>query len=213
MPVFDFRLQCIGLPASEFAPALLRCLTAAPMQSRLIQEIYEDDGRGLIRDFLLTEYSVDAFVLELIHDRKTDAVVNFQLYQKQSKAGLLCRQRPWPSGQPYRLIGENIPWYTLRAGESQAGALLHVFVHEVEQCGMNGYLTPDEKALNESRLLAIENGNDPHLVIYRYREIEYTGGYDEAMRYLDGAVKELPEFTSHLEELKQTLASYRKGKN
>ena len=76
---------------------------------------------------------------------------------------------------------------------------------------MNGYLTPDEKALNDSRLLAIESGNDPHLVIYRYREIEYRSGYDEAMRYLDGAVKELPEFALYLKELKQTLASYRKG--
>ncbi|PKL32014.1 MAG: hypothetical protein CVV45_14870 [Spirochaetae bacterium HGW-Spirochaetae-10] len=210
MPVFDFRLQCIGLPAVEFAPALLRCLSAAPMQSRLIQEIYEDDGRGLIRDFLLTEYSADVFVLELIHDRKTDAVVNFQLYQSKGN-GLFCRQRPWPSGQPYRLIGENIPWYTLRAGASQAGTLLRFFVHEIEQCGMNGYLTTEEKALNDSRLLAIENGNDPHLVIYRYREIEYRSGYDEAMRYLDGAVKELPEFALYLKELKQTLASYRKG--
>lgn len=210
MPVLDFRLQCIGLPAAEFTPALLRCLTDIPMQSRLIQEIYDDDGRGNIRDFLLTEYSADIFVLELIHDRKTDAVVNFQLYQNKGN-GLLCRQRPWPSGQPYRLIGENIPWYTLKAGASQAGALLRFFVHEIEQCGINGYLTPDEKALNDSRLLAIESGNDPHLVIYRYREIEYRSGYDEAMRYLDGAVKELPEFALYLKELKQTLASYRKG--
>jgi hypothetical protein len=33
-------------------------------------------------------------------------------------------------------------------------------------------MAPDEKARNESRLPAIEKGNDPHLVIYRYREIE-----------------------------------------
>ena len=34
MPVFDFRVQCIGLPAAEFTPALLRCLTDTPVKSR-----------------------------------------------------------------------------------------------------------------------------------------------------------------------------------
>lgn len=62
---------------------------------------------------------------------------------------------------------------------------------------MNGYRTSSEKALNGNGLLAMNNGNDPHLVIYRYCEIEYRSGYDEAMRY--------PEFAAYLKKLKQTL--------
>lgn len=215
LPVFHFRIQCVSEPVQKFAESILTLLNQKPAipEYRLIQDIYEDDGRGNIRDFIHAEYAVPVEhsrrepVVEVIYERQSLSVVNFRFYAKN----ILCEQKPFHDGQPLRFVGESTNWYRLQAEPGPAERVIRHIITQLEKCGMEGYKTEEEGSLDETRLRCILAGNDPALVMLRFSRIQYDHGFEKAMAYLDSAIEQLPEFALPLARARATVLHHKNG--
>lgn len=215
LPVFHFRIQCVSEPVQRFAESILTLLQQKKIEIdyKLIQDIYEDDGRGNIRDFIYAEYSapvehsVRKPAVEIIYDRKSLSVVNFRFYATD----ILCEQKPFHDDQPLRFVGESTNWYRLHAEPAPAERILRHIITRLEKCGLEGYKTEEESKLDETRLRCILAGNDPALVMLRFSRVQYDHGFEKAMAYLDSAIEQLPEFAGPLSRTRATVLQYKKG--
>lgn len=112
--------------------------------------LYDDDGRGNIRDFVLGRFTVGGVVLEVIFQRVSLIPVNFRV----TGAGVELEQVPFRP--PLRLIGESTNRYRLKAAAATARRLVTAIVVELD-----GYKTDAERRDDPARIEQILAGHDP----------------------------------------------------
>lgn len=208
--MYDFRIDRIRGPVEEFARIVFAALKpsacpAAEIPCQVLRDIYEDDGRGNIRDFILAAYTFAPFELEVIYERSSRNVVNFRF----SGAQIVCEQKAFLAGEPLRLVGESSTWYLLKAPPLEAERILRTMVTEVELCGLTGFKTDADQALSERRVQYILAGNDPNLVLHEFAAIEHAQSRAAAFQYLEAAMGEFPEFAAGMRQLYALLKQQR----
>lgn len=141
-------------PLGDFAARLLHAVTGSsePPRYQEVQRIYEDDGRGTIRDYVLGTFTEGAIVLEVIFDRVTLTPINFRM----AGDAVLLEQIPFRPDTPLRLIGESTNRYRLKAPASTARRLVSTIVLELD-----GYKTDADLRDDPARVEQILEGRDP----------------------------------------------------
>lgn len=139
-------------PLDHFAARLLQAATGTsdPPRYEQLEMLYDDDGRGNIRDFVLGRFTVGGVVLEVIFQRVSLIPVNFRV----TGAGVELEQVPFRP--PLRLIGESTNRYRLKAAAATARRLVTAIVVELD-----GYKTDAERRDDPARIEQILAGHDP----------------------------------------------------
>ncbi len=200
LPCYDIRIDSVEQAEPAARKILAQISPDAPVRHEIVQEIYEDDGRGNIRDFIFSRFSAGAAEFDVIHERASGWVVNFRFRSPVVR----CEQKPAVPG-PLRFVGETSSWYRLCADRPQAEALLRLFVSELDRNGMEGRKTDGDRSREESRLRRILEGRDPHLLLLKFRNEEYAKGKKAAFELFDREAAELPEFSEPLSRLRAAL--------
>lgn len=169
-----------------------------------VRDIYEDDGRGNIRDFVLGRGTCAKQTVDLIYDRASGHVVNFRIESPRCT----LEQVPWHEEAQLQFIGENSTQYRLRCDDGIARAVVSFFV-EIERQGLEGYKTEEEKHLDPRRVEYILSAGDPYLVLHRFNKTEYASGLDEALRVLERDLRAFPEFARSYLRTAATFLKYR----
>jgi len=151
---YELWIKGARVPVGFFATRLLHAATNStetPLYEE-IEKIYDDDGRGTIRDYMHGKFILLGIELEIVFDRTDLCPVNFRI----TGEGIELEQIPVIANTPLHFIGESTNRYRLVAPKETARRIVSTIVSDLD-----GYKTEADIQNQSTRIDEILEGNDP----------------------------------------------------